>query len=108
MTYSENFANAKAKLMGKDVSDVKEHLAYQINLTGEGSGVFYIEVKEGKLYVEPYEYYDRDAMFTGSAEVLNDIIDGKVDPFEAFDLGDLKVEGDIEKALKFSELIIKK
>ena len=27
-------------------------------------------IKEGKLYVEPYEYYDRDAIFTCSAETL--------------------------------------
>ena len=36
----------------------------QFNVTGEAEGIFYAEVKEGKLYVEPYEYYDRDAIFT--------------------------------------------
>ena len=50
--------------MDADVSDIQEHLAYQFNITGEAEGIFYAEVKEGKLYVEPYEYFDRDAMFT--------------------------------------------
>ena len=50
------------------MSDIHEHLAYQFNITGEAEGIFYVEVKEGTLYVEPYEYFDRDAMFTCSAE----------------------------------------
>ena len=49
--------------MKADVSGIGEHLAFQFDITGEGQGTFYAEVKEGKLYVEPYEYYDRDAIF---------------------------------------------
>lgn len=108
MRYSEYFASVKARFMGMDVSDIKEHLAYQINVTGEGSGVFYVEIKEGTLYIEPYEYYDRDAMFTASAEVFDEIFDGKLDPAEACDLEKLKVEGNLDKALLFAELIKRK
>ena len=45
--------------MDADVSDIHEHLAYQFNITGEAEGIFYAEVKDGKLFVEPYEYFDR-------------------------------------------------
>ena len=31
--------------MGADVSDIREHLAYQFNVIGEESGIFYVEVK---------------------------------------------------------------
>ncbi len=105
MTYSEYFSSVKTKFMGADVSDIKEHLAYQLNVTGEESGIFYVEVKDGKLYIEPYEYHDRDAMFTASAEVFNDIMEGKLDPVLAFTLQKLKVEGDFGKALRFKELV---
>lgn len=105
MTYSEYFSSVKTKFMGADVSDIKEHLAYQLNITGEESGIFYVEVKDGKLYIEPYEYHDRDAMFTASAEVFNDIMEGKLDPVLAFTLQKLKVEGDFGKALRFKELV---
>ena len=105
MTYAEMFAKVKGMLMDADVSDIHEHLAYQFNITGEAEGIFYVEVKEGTLYVEPYEYFDRDAMFTCSAETLFKIAEGKTDPVLAFTLGKLKVEGNIDKALRLKELI---
>ena len=88
--------------MDADVSDIHEHLAYQFNITGEAEGIFYAEVKDGKLSIEPYEYFDRDAMFT---ETLFKIADGKTDPILAVTLGKLKVEGNIDKALKLKDLI---
>ena len=105
MTYADMFSKVKGMLMDADVSDIQEHLAYQFNITGEAEGIFYAEVKEGKLYVEPYEYFDRDAMFTCSAETLFKIADGKADPILAVTLGKLKVEGNIDKALKLKDLI---
>lgn len=108
MTYAEFFSEIKGKFMKADVSDVKEHLAYQFNITGEEEGIFYVEVKEGTLYVEPYEYYDRDAMFTASAQTLMKIAAGTLDPVMAFTLQKLKVEGNIDKALKLKDLISNK
>ena len=108
MTYSEFFSNVKTKFAGADVSDIKEHLAYQFNITGEGAGIFYVEVKDGQLYIEPYEYYDRDAMFTASADVFDKILSGKMNPIMAVTLQKLKVEGNIDKALKLTDLINRK
>ena len=108
MTYAEFFSKIKGEFMGADVSDVKEHLAYQFNITGEAEGIFYVEVKEGKLYVEPYDYLDRDAVFICEADTLTKIADGKLDPILAVTLQKLRVEGNIEKALKFKELVDKK
>ncbi len=105
MTYEEFFAKVKEKFMTADVSDITEHLAYQFNITGEAEGIFYVEVKDGKLYVEPYDYYDRDAIFTASAENLMKIAEGKLDPVFAFTMKKLKVEGDIDKALKLKGMI---
>ena len=105
MTYADVFYELKRRFMEADVSDIKEHLAYQFNITGEGSGIFYVEVKEGGLSVEPYEYYDRDAMFTCSGDTLMKIADGKMDPILAVTLQKMKVEGNIEKALRLKELI---
>ena len=105
MTYAEMFSKVKGMLADADVSQVKEHLAFQFHITGEGEGIFYAEIKEGKLYVEPYEYFDRDVIFTCSAETLMKIISGKKDPVLAFTLGQLKVEGDIDKALKLKDLV---
>ena len=108
MRYADFFAEIKSRFMGADVSDIHEHLAYQFNITGEAEGIFYVEVKDGKLYVEPYEYFDRDAMFTGSADTFMKIAEGKLDPIAAVGLMKLQVEGNIDKALRFKELIDKK
>lgn len=105
MTYADMFSKVKGMLMDADVSDIQEHLAFQFNITGEAEGIFYAEVKDGKLYVEPYEYFDRDAMFTCTAETLFKLAEGKTDPVLAFTLGKLKVEGNIDKALKLKDLI---
>lgn len=105
MTYADMFSKVKGMLMDADVSEIHEHLAYQFNITGEAEGIFYAEVKDGKLFVEPYEYFDRDAMFTCTAETLFKIAEGKTDPVLAFTLGRLKVEGNIDKALRLKDLI---
>ena len=105
MTYEEFFAEVKEQFQKADVSNVTEHLAYQFNITGEAEGVFYVEVKDGRLYVEPYDYHDRDAVFTAKAETLKMIAAGEQDPILAVTLQKLKVEGNIDKALKLKDLI---
>ena len=47
MTYQELFEQVKMKFRKADVSGVKEHLAFQFNITGEAAGSFYAEVRDG-------------------------------------------------------------
>ena len=109
MTYADFFYEIKGKFMGADVSDIHEHLAYQFNIEDEeAGGAFYVEVKDGELYVEPYEYYDRDAMFNSSPEVFRKIAEGQMDPVWAFTTQKLRVEGNIDKALKLNDIIQRK
>ena len=106
MTYADFFYEIKGKFMGADVSDIHEHLAFQFNIVDEeAGGIFYVEVKDGVLHVEPYEYYDRDAIFICAPDVLLKIADGEMDPIAAFTEQKLRVEGSIEKALRLKEII---
>lgn len=105
MTYQELFQEVKTMLAKADVSGIKEHLAFQFNITDEAAGAFYVEVKEGALSVEPYEYHDRDVLFTCSAKTLLNIASGKTDPVLAFTLQKLKIQGSIEKALALKSLL---
>lgn len=88
-----------------DVSHVPGVLAYQFNITGKAEGTFYVEIKDGHLSVEPYEYYDRNAIFTMNGTNLLKLINGKLDPVAAFTTGRLKVEGDIGKALELTQFL---
>ena len=105
MTFEDMFAQVKGLLAQADASGIGERLAYQVNIPGEAQGTFYLEVKDGALRVEPYDYHDRDALFTCSAETLFKIASGQTDPVAAVFLGKLKVEGSIDKALKLKSLL---
>lgn len=105
MTYQELFEEIKAIFLEADVSGVEGHLAFQFNIEGSAEGAFYAEVSDGQLCVEPYEYYDRDAVFTCSADTLLKIAKGKLDPVLAFTLGKIRVDGSIEKALLLKQFV---
>lgn len=105
MTYEEIFNTTKELIMKSDVSSIPGHLAVQIDIKGEGEGAFYIELKNGKLHVEPYEYYDHDCKFIISAKNFIKLINGSLNPVAAFTLGKLKVEGSIDKALEFQKIV---
>ncbi|MCR5015361.1 MAG: SCP2 sterol-binding domain-containing protein [Ruminococcus sp.] len=104
MKFEELLAKVRKMAEGKDVSGT-DFLAVQVNITGDNSGVFYVEVKDGKVSIEPYEYNDRNCDITMSMDNFNKLIDGKLDPVMAFTLGKLKVGGDIGKALEFAKLV---
>lgn len=107
MTYEEIVAYTKTKLADVDLSDNKGHLAVQVNITGEGEGAFYIELNDSTAVVEPYEYFDRDAMLIASADVFMAIVEGKKDAVGAYLSGSLKVEGSLDKASEFGNLLKK-
>ncbi|MCR5592814.1 MAG: SCP2 sterol-binding domain-containing protein [Saccharofermentans sp.] len=106
MTFDSILKKVRTIASNTDVTG-KDFLAVQVNLTGDEGGVFYVEVKDGKVNVEPYEYNDRNCAVTMKPADFNKLIDGKLDPVFAFTTGKLKVDGDIGKALEFSKLIKK-
>ena len=48
MTYEEIVEKVRKRLEGVDTSKVNGFLAIQVNITGEGEGAFYVEVKDYK------------------------------------------------------------
>lgn len=104
MTFEEIMTKVKEEAKEIDASKT-DFLAVQVNLTGENGGVFYVEVKNGKVNAEPYEYNDRGCGITMTPENFIKFLNGKLDPILAFTTGKLKVDGDVGKALEFSKLI---
>ncbi len=104
MTYEEIFEKSKEIITQGDVSDYNGHLAVQVDISGEGEGAFYIELKDGQVFVEPYEYYDNDCKLIMSAKTWFKLMDGSLNNVAAFTVGKLKVEGSIEKALEFQKI----
>lgn len=105
MSFNELFEKIKAAFGNADTSGIQGKLAFQFDITGEGGGTFYAEVKDGVLSVEPYEYNDRDVKFTISVANFGKMIEGKLDSVMAYTTGKLKIDGDIGKALELKKLL---
>jgi len=105
MTYESIVETVREKFGKVDVSSVPGVLAYQFNIEGKVNGIFYVEIKDGQVHVEPYEYYDRNAIIIMNGTNLLKLINGKLDPVAAFTTGKLKVEGDINAALELTKFL---
>ena len=105
MTYEELVKQVKEIAEEADAGKIQEHVAFQFNIEGEAEGAFYLEVKDGKAVVEPYEYYDRDVLVRCTADTLLKIVKGELDPVFAFTIQKIRVEGDLGKALLLKEVV---
>ncbi len=100
MTYEQVVAKVKAKFQDVNADNMDGVVALQINLEGKNTnGIFYIEVKDHNVNVEPYEYYDRHAIVTVNPTNLLKLLDGKLDPVEAYNKGKVTVDGDVNAVL---------
>ncbi|MBE5843686.1 MAG: SCP2 sterol-binding domain-containing protein [Butyrivibrio sp.] len=98
MTYEEIVSKVRDAVKDLDLSSAPEHAAFQFNITGEGEGAFYVEVNNGQINVEPYEYFDRDILVYTSAADLIDVLEGRNDIVNANLSGKITAEGDLRKA----------
>ena len=77
MTYEKIVEKVKKALAKVDASGVKGHLAVQVDVYGEGEGAFYIEISDGKVDVQPYEYFDHDLRIRCTGDEIVAIAEGK-------------------------------
>ena len=108
MTYEKIFKEVKKAFSKADEKAFTAEFAFQFNITGEGEGIFYAAYKNGKLAVEPYDYQDRDVIFTADGDTFIAIANGKTEPIEAIKAGRLYVDGNHELAKQIMFLIAAK
>ena len=108
MTYEEIVAKVKKAYAKADTALVDEHLAVQVDVTGEGEGAFYIEVAEGKITVEPFEYYDHDFKVLCTGEEIIAIAEGKKKLSAEVEAGNAYVSRDVDKVAVFDLIVAKK
>lgn len=97
MTYEELVNRVKEETKNARVSKAVGHVAFQFNVRGEAEGAFYLEICDGRIIVEPYEYYDRDVLIETTAEVLVQMLEGGLLPRIAFANGQLNVHGNVDQ-----------
>lgn len=105
MTYEQIVEKVRAMYQDADVSAIEGTQAIQVNLAGKNvEGIFYIEVKDGKVNVEPYDYHDNWATVTVAPTNLFKILEGKMDAVKAFTSGKVEISGDADTVLRFVKL----
>lgn len=105
MTYDEIVDKVRTAYENADARDIFEHIAVQVNIIGEGEGTFYLEVADRHITVEPYEYYDRDALLIMSADTIFAIADGKTTFHDAYHSGALQCYGNMDKMRKLQKIV---
>ena len=83
------------KAAGKQVA-AEGRAAVDIKLYGSFEAHMYIEVKDGKVSVEPYDYIERDLEAAVPVDVALAIADGKTTIKEAVENGSLYVFGNVQ------------
>ena len=97
MTYEELVNRVKEATKNARVSKTIGHVAFQFNVRGEGEGAFYIEIEDGRIIVEPFEYYDRDVVIETTADVIIQMLDGALLPRIAYANNQLSAYGNVDQ-----------
>ncbi len=98
MTFENMFESAKAALSKATVTDAGLTAAIQFNVTGDGSGIFYVKAVNGTLEIEPYDYIDNDAVLTADSVEL-------ITALEKADTASLSLTGNEEKIAAFRAIL---
>ncbi len=107
MTFEQAFLKIKEKFENADASGTDD-FAIQVTFTDEDcGGTFYAEVKDGKLAVEPYDYWDNTASLDISKSALLAILGGRSTLDKAVADGEAFVHGDASKIADWKKTIKK-
>ncbi len=104
MTYEEIVETARSIFENADARMIFDHIAVQVNVHGEGAGIFYMEVADRGICIEPYDYVDRDGMVDTDGQTILDICNGLISLDEAIESGRFVLYGNDEKLAKLREI----
>lgn len=109
MDYFKAFEKLKTALEKAKIPLSDGHFAVQAHITDEDcGGIFYIEKRDLRLFVEPYDYYDNNACIFASFDTFKKMFEGKISAKAAFDDGSLIIDGDAEGFFETVEPIFDK
>jgi putative sterol carrier protein len=77
---------------------------YQVKLTGDEGGDWYLSVSDGKCTVDAGTSGHPDVTITMGADDWVDLLSGKLDGYTAFMQGQVDVQGDLSLALRLQSM----
>jgi putative sterol carrier protein len=80
---------------------------YQFNITGDGGGQYNLDLKKGKTgdFVGQGTHDSPGATITVSAEDWLGMINGTLNPMQAFMSGKIKIDGDMTLAMSLQQVM---
>lgn len=76
----------------------------QFDLSGDEGGQWHVEIADGTCAVEEGVAENPTATIRMTASDYADMVSGKLNPVNAFMMGKVKVEGDLNTVMKFQSL----
>ena len=106
MTFEEIYNTIKDYFEQKDFKGFGQGVySYEFDVTGQGEGRFYIEVKDGCLDIQPFDYKNSLCSLTVDSGNLNRIITRALSPVEAYSTGRLTIHGDVSAAFRLADAL---
>lgn len=105
MNFYQAFDNIKNGISNVDTKKFSGNFAIQLTMTNKDcGGIFYIEYKDGKLNVEPYNYYDNNVSIVSGYSDLLKLLGGtlKLSSAKIEVFGDANVLSDFISAITFT------
>lgn len=101
-TFMDNFSEIKQCAISINTNNIvdKTNFAFQVEILGEGNGIFYIEYKNDNLSIEPYDYHDNSAQIQAFADTILGLISGKITITDAIRFGDINIISNINNGVK--------
>ena len=90
-----------------DARNIFEHIAIQINVSGEGAGILYMEVADRAVTVEPYDYKDRDGEVFIEGSFVVSFLESGMSFDEAREKNLIRYEGNIKKLKTLKNLVFR-
>ncbi|MBQ3785856.1 MAG: hypothetical protein II799_01130 [Lachnospiraceae bacterium] len=90
-----------------DARNIFEHIAIQINVSGEGAGILYMEVADRAVTVEPYDYKDRDGEVFIEGSFVVSFLESGMSFDEAREKNLIRYVGNIKKLKTLKNLVFR-
>lgn len=83
----------------KDPRNIGEHIAVQVDITGDGHGAFYIEAFRDTVDVKPYEYYGHHAKIIVDSDTYLKLLKHPDDLIEFLEERKVQILGNISSVI---------
>ncbi|MBQ9901533.1 MAG: SCP2 sterol-binding domain-containing protein [Clostridia bacterium] len=106
MTFEEIYNTVRDYFEQKDFKGFGQGVySYEFDVTGQGEGKFYIEVKDGCFDMQPFDYKNSLCSFTVDSGNLCSLLHRNITPTAAYSTGRLTVRGDVSAAFRLADAL---